>query len=39
MFWIASPKPTLRTIFSILGTAMKLSMPNSFFSFGTVSSA
>ena len=39
MFWIASPMPMLSEIFSIRGTAMMLSMPNSFLSFGTTSSA
>ena len=39
MFWIASPMPMLSEMRSIRGTAMMLSMPNSFFSFGTTSSA
>src|SRR5215203_4499468 len=37
-FWIASPIPMLREIRSIRGTAMMLSMPNSFWIFGTTSS-
>src|SRR5579863_493625 len=32
LFWVASPKPMLRTIFSSLGTAIVFSMPSSFWS-------
>ena len=36
-FWIASPTPMFRTTFSIFGTAIGLSIPNSFFRTGTTS--
>ena len=36
-FWIASPTPMFRTILSIFGTAIGLSIPNSFFRTGTTS--